>query len=171
MRFSKFFAIGSVLVFGLAAAGCGGDDDSEDTSTDEGTEETDDATDEGDAGADTGGASVHIMAPEEGEEVSSPVTFELHAEGIDIQPVPDDATEAEDGTGHYHILVDQGCHPVDEAIPTDAEDQGIYHFGDGSTEPVLEDLEPGEHEVCVQAADQLHTALDLTAETSITVTE
>lgn len=167
MRFSRYLAFAAVVTIGFAAAGCGDDsDDGEETSGD-GTEETQPTAppETGDA------ASVTIVEPADGAEVTSPVTFTLQPEGVDIQPV-DDWDGVEEGVGHFHVLVDYGgCYEVGQPIPTEAEDQGLYHFGTGTSEPEIEDLEPGEHEVCVQVADQEHNALDITSEIAITVTE
>lgn len=168
MRSSRYLALAAVLTIGLAAAGCGDDDSGDDEATNgEDTEETQPT-----APPETGeAASVTIVEPSDGAEVTNPVTFTLETEGVEIQPV-DDWDGVQEGVGHYHILVDYGgCYEVGVPIPTEAEDQGIYHFGTGTSEPEIEDLEPGEHEVCVQVADQEHTALPITSEITITVTE
>lgn len=115
-------------------------------------------------GGDGGGeASVSFTSPEDGAEVSSPVQVEMAAEGLEIEP----SGEVREGAGHFHIMIDTSCVTPGETIP---EDDSHRHFGDGSTSAELE-LEPGEHELCLQAGDGAHEALDATDETTVNVTE
>lgn len=122
----------------LATAACGDDDGGDDT------------------------ASVEITAPEDGATVSSPVTFEMSAEGIEIEP----AGEVVEGAGHFHLLVDVDCLPEGEVIP--GGEDAYQHFGQGQTTAELE-LEPGEHTVCLQVGDGAHAALDVTDTVTFTV--
>ncbi len=133
----------TVLAASLALAACGGSGSGSGT----------------DAGA--GDASVAIAAPEDGATVTSPVTVEMTADGIDVQP----AGEVVEGAGHFHVMVDTDCLAPGETIPKDDTHQ---HFGDGSTTAELE-LEPGEHTLCLQAGDGAHAALDATDTVTITV--
>jgi hypothetical protein len=53
--------------------------------------------------------------------------------------------------------------------PSDeAEEQGYYHFGDGSTETEL-DLDPGTYELCVQLGDGVHMVFGQSDTIEITV--
>lgn len=112
----------------------------------------------GDAAA---GGSVAFGGVEDGATVSSPLDVTFEVEGFEVE----EAGTVREGAGHMHVLIDVGCSPVGEIVPSD--DQHL-HFGDGSTSASLE-LEPGEHELCLQAADGIHTALDLTDEVTVTV--
>lgn len=156
-----------LFVVGLlvAAAGCdtGGDDpvfegdpgDTEDT--DEGGYAVDDQPD----------AAVVITSPDAGATVGSPVELEFKAEGVELAAAGEPAV----GEGHVHVLVDRGCAEAGEAIPgpdEDAEADGIFHLGDGSTTTEL-DLEPGEHELCAQLGDGAHQAFGATDEIQLTV--
>lgn len=146
-------AVSAALLVGVAA--CGDDDDTASapvTGAEEGAD-TNDAAEE---------MSVEIVSPGDGEVVSSPVTFEMSATGIEIEP----AGEVNDAAGHFHLMVDVGCVTPGEVIPGDTE--GYNHFGKAQTETELE-LEPGEHTVCLQVGDGVHTALDVTHEITITV--
>ena len=70
-----------------------------------------------------------------------------------------------EGRGHLHIMIDTPCIQARLTVPPD--DQHL-HFGQAQTTATL-DLEPGEHTLCLQAADGSHTALPLTHEITITV--
>ena len=67
----------------------------------------------------------------------------------------EEAGQINEGSGHLHIMVDVPCVPVGQIVP---KDETHLHYGDGSTEASLE-LAPGEHTLCLQAADGAHTAL------------
>jgi len=107
---------------------------------------------------------VFFVEPEDGATVANPVEFKMGAENFTIEP----AGEIHDGAGHQHILVDVDCVTAGEVIPAD---DSHVHFGNAQTEAKLE-LAPGEHKLCLQAADGSHTALEgegMTHEITITV--
>lgn len=160
-----------LLIAGLLAltAGCGDDPAME--APDDGAEDADDTAD-GDGDGYTLGdqpdeAAASFVVPEAGETVSSPVAFEFDVEGVKLAEAGDPTV----GEAHVHVLVDRGCVDAGEAIPgpgEDAEADGIFHFGDGSAKGEL-DLEPGEHELCLQLADGAHQAFGATDEIIVTV--
>jgi len=113
--------------------------------------------------ADGDDASVGIAAPEDGATVSSPIALELTADNFVIEP----AGEVRDGAGHLHAMIDVPGVDPGEVIPSD---ESHVHYGDGATTDEL-DLEPGEHTICVQAGDGVHTALDLTDTVTFTVAD
>lgn len=106
-------------------------------------------------------SSVSFSGISDGDTVSSPVSVGFEATNFTIE----EAGEIAENAGHMHVMIDVGCVEVGETIP--ADDQHV-HFGDGSTAADLE-LEPGEHDLCLQAGDGAHVALDLTDEITITV--
>ena len=116
-----------------------------------------------------GGASepvVRFAEPRDGASVAAPVRVVMAAENFTVEPAGDGAIH--DGTGHLHIMVDTPCVAAGQTIP---KDEAHLHFGDGSTETELA-LSPGEHTLCLQAADGAHTALageGMTHTISITV--
>lgn len=140
----------------LALTGCGGGDEGDDaaTGTGTGTEAT--------GSAPSAEGSVSFDSPSDGDTVSSPVTLEMSAEGVTVEPADAGVNE---GAGHLHVMVDTDCVPAGQAIP---KDDSHVHFGDGSTTGELE-LEPGEHTLCLQLADGDHVATDITDEITITV--
>ncbi|QRV14407.1 DUF4399 domain-containing protein [Haloterrigena salifodinae] len=150
-------------VAGVAAiAGCGGDSN-EDEGPDE--NETDDEPVENVNYSDPEG-ELAFVDPQDGAEVSNPVGIEMEVENFELQPVGEDTTP-ENGAGHLHVIVDEGCVEPEYVIPLE---DGFYHLSDGELETELE-LEPGEHDLCAQAGDAQHNAYDMTDEISITVTE
>jgi hypothetical protein len=87
----------------------------------------------------------------DGNTVDSPVRVQWSAENFTIEP----AGEVKEGAGHLHIMVDVACVPAGQIIPAD---DNHLHYGKAQTEATLE-LTPGEHALCLQAADGIHTAL------------
>ncbi|CUS03314.2 ATPases of the AAA+ class [Candidatus Promineifilum breve] len=116
-----------------------------------------------------GGASepvVRFAEPRDGASVAAPVRVVMAAENFTVEPAGDGALH--DGAGHLHIMVDTPCVAAGQTIP---KDETHLHFGDGSIETELA-LTPGEHTLCLQAADGAHTALPgegMTHTISITV--
>lgn len=135
-------------VLAIGAVACGDDEDEdggeEPTATEEPIETpTEEATP-------PAGASVEIVAPEGGATVSSPVTLEVSASGIEIAA----ASAAVEGAAHFHAFVDQEAVAEGEAVPTGTE--GVFHF---VTETYDLELEPGEHTVTVVLGDNSHLRL------------
>ncbi len=110
-----------------------------------------------------GSPSVRITSPADGAEVSSPVTVTMEATGFTIKP----AGEVSEGTGHFHVIVDVGCVEEGKTIPNG---ENYIHLGKAQKQVEL-NLTPGPHELCLQAGDGVHTALNLTDIITITVTE
>jgi hypothetical protein len=140
MKVRMLMAGVSVSLLAFGAAACGDDDD-------------DDVAD-----------GTRITSPQDGAEVTSPVQVTMETDEIDIVAIDD----ADPDDGHFHLMVDVGC--ADEGEPIPVEEEGYYHYGDGSTSDELE-LEPGDYDLCLQVGDPGHVALDMTDEISITVTE
>lgn len=105
--------------------------------------------------------SVAFLEPAKGATVASPVPLKLAAFNFTVEP----AGEVHARAGHLHVMVDVSCLAAGEAVPKD--DQHV-HLGAGQTETELA-MAPGEHTLCLQAADGMHTALDITREVTITV--
>lgn len=87
----------------------------------------------------------------DGDTVDSPLTVQWNAENFIIEP----AGEVKAGAGHLHIIVDAACVTAGQTVPAD---DNHLHYGKAQTETTLE-LTPGEHTLCLQAADGIHTAL------------
>lgn len=87
----------------------------------------------------------------DGDTVDSPVTVQWGAENFTIEP----AGEVKEGAGHLHIMVDVDCVAAGQIVPAD---DNHLHYGKAQTEATLE-LTPGEHTLCLQAADGAHAAL------------
>jgi hypothetical protein len=81
------------------------------------------------------GAKAHIISPESGAIVSSPVTVVFGLTGMGVAP----AGTAKENTGHHHLLINTDTPFLDEPIPADEQH---VHFGGGQTEAQI-DLPPG----------------------------
>lgn len=107
------------------------------------------------------GASAQLVNPEDGAVLHGPVALEMAAEGIEIEA----AGEARDDAGHFHVIADGGCAEPGATIGADADH---VHFGRAQTDGVLY-LGPGQHDLCLQVGDGVHTALDVTDTVTVTV--
>lgn len=103
------------------------------------------------SGGDEPEARVFFTNISDGDTVDSPVTVQWSAENFIIEP----AGEVKAGAGHLHIIVDMACVAAGQIVPAD---DNHLHYGKAQTEATLE-LTPGEHTLCLQAADGIHTAL------------
>ena len=95
---------------------------------------------------------VYFVEPVDGALVSNPLKVVMAAENFVIEPASEVVTE---GHGHLHIMVDAECVAVGQGVP---KDETHLHYGKGQLEAELE-LAPGQHTLCLQAADGLHVAL------------
>lgn len=120
--------------------------------------------DGGESGGIEGGTGAAFTTPAHDDEVESPFTVGMTAEGVNIVAVDD----AEPEDGHFHIILDEGCVEPGEPIPSTDDDPAYLHFGDGATDAEIE-LEPGDHDLCLQVGDPSHIAQDMTHEISVTV--
>ncbi len=91
---------------------------------------------------------VYFIEPKDGAEVRSPVKVVMGVEGMTIKA----SGGVVAGTGHHHILINQGPMRGGKVIPTD---ETHVHFGKGQTEASLE-LAPGDYTLTMQFADGLH---------------
>lgn len=110
------------------------------------------------------GARVFFTNLSDGATVSSPLKVTMSSENFAIQP----AGDIVDGTGHLHILIDADCTPVGEVV---IKDETHLHYGQGQMEAELT-LTPGQHTLCLQAANGAHIALPgegMTQKLTITV--
>lgn len=148
----------------MVAAGCGGGDDPVMEGSDDGGGE---ATDDYAVEDQPDDAAIVVASPDAGATVGSPVEIEFEVEGVELA----EAGEPAAGEGHAHVLVDQGCPAPGDILPgpsDDAEADGIFHLGDGSSTIEL-DLEPGDHDLCAQLGDGAHRAFGATDEIQLTV--
>ncbi len=108
----------------------------------------------------------YFIEPQDGAEVSSPVTVMMGAEGVTVESAANGVNE---GTGHHHIILDADLPPGDQPIPSDDQHR---HFGGGQIETSLE-LPPGEHSLRLLFAQGNHMPYDplITDTVKITVVE
>lgn len=92
--------------------------------------------------------SVSILEPKDGATVSSPFKVKFGVTGMTVHP----ANEIIEGTGHHHLLINQGPIKEGEAIPMDASH---LHYGKGQTEADVT-LLPGKYELTAQFANGAH---------------
>jgi hypothetical protein len=98
------------------------------------------------------GASVYIIEPADGAQVTSPVTVKFGLRGMGVAPAGVDSPD----TGHHHLLID-GQLP-DPSLPF-PNDKTHLHFGKGQTEAKVE-LAPGEHTLQLVLGDKNHIPHD-----------
>ena len=103
------------------------------------------------SGNDDEGWRVYFTSIVDGDMVDSPVTVQWEATNFTIEP----AGEIHERAGHLHIMVDVACVAAGATVPAD---DNHLHYGKAQMEAMLE-LTPGEHTLCLQAADGTHTAL------------
>ena len=110
-------------------------------------------------------ATATLTAPADGARLAGGVDVTMAADGITIGP----AGEVLPGTGHFHVIADQGCVAPGTAIAKDADH---VHFGSGASTGTIY-LEPGPHKLCLQVGDGAHSALAIsdTAEIVVGVTD
>jgi hypothetical protein len=106
-------------------------------------------------------ARVSFTQPAHDTTVAGGLHLDMRAEGITIE----EAGKVHDNAGHFHVIADDGCVAPGEAMTRDADH---VHFGAGQAEGTIY-LEPGTHELCLQAGDGSHTALDATDTVAVTV--
>ena len=93
-------------------------------------------------------AKVYFVSPQDGAEVTSPVTVRFGLSGMGIAP----AGVEKEKTGHHHLIVDAELPDMNQPIPSN---DNYRHFGGGQTEVVLE-LSPGQHTLQLLLGDLLH---------------
>ena len=91
---------------------------------------------------------VFFVEPKDGAEVKSPVKVVMGLKGMKLKP----SGGVVKGTGHHHILVNQGHMRRPKVIPTDATH---IHFGKGQKKASIK-LAPGDYKLTMQFADGLH---------------
>ena len=106
-------------------------------------------------------ATASFESPADGATIAGGVRMTMAAEGITIE----EAGEARDGAGHFHVIADEACTATGETIGKDADH---VHFGKAQAEGVIY-LEPGSHDLCLQVGDGVHTALGVTDTITIDV--
>ncbi|MDJ0955750.1 MAG: DUF4399 domain-containing protein [Arenicellales bacterium] len=93
-------------------------------------------------------ANVYFISPQDGSEVTSPVTVRFGLSGMGIAP----AGVEKEKTGHHHLIVNAELPDMNQPIPSN---DNYRHFGGGQTEVMLE-LSPGQHTLQLLLGDLLH---------------
>lgn len=104
-----------------------------------------------------------FVEPQNGAQVTGPITVRMGVEGLVVEPAADGVHE---GAGHHHIIVDADLPPAGEPIPSDEQHR---HFGKAQTEIIL-DLPPGEHTLRLLFAQGSHVPYDPAITDTITIT-
>lgn len=109
------------------------------------------------------GASVAILSPRNGDELSSPVKVVMDIQGMTLAPAGDTTPNS----GHHHLLIDAPLPDLSQPIPKDAQH---VHLGNGQTEAEVT-LAPGTHTLQLLLGDSSHIPHDPpVASTPITIT-
>lgn len=94
------------------------------------------------------GAEVYFIEPNDGAEVSSPVTVRFGLSGMGVAPAGVEKAK----TGHHHLLIDTKLEDYTAPVPADDNHK---HFGGGQTETKVE-LAPGTHTLQLLLGDHNH---------------
>jgi hypothetical protein len=105
---------------------------------------------------------VFFVEPANGATVTSPVKIVMGVNGMTVKK----AGELMKGTGHHHVIVNQGHIAAGTVVPADAKH---IHFGGGQTETELT-LPVGEHTLTLQFADGFHQSYGKALSSTIHVT-
>lgn len=109
-------------------------------------------------------AHVSFIQPVNGATVKSPFKVVMAVEGMELRP----AGKIEPGTGHFHLIIDEG---EESYIPRNAiiiNDHNHLHFGKGQTETTLR-LFPGKHTLTLQLGNGHHKSYGKALSQTITV--
>lgn len=93
-------------------------------------------------------AGVWFIEPKDGAQVTSPVKVVMGMKGMTMKA----SGKVVKGTGHHHILLNQGPMRKGKVIPTD---KIHLHYGKAQTEAFIK-LAPGDYKLTMQFADGLH---------------
>jgi hypothetical protein len=154
----RLLAVGGIVVVSaLGVAACG--DDDEDSATNE--------------SAETSQPTVSFTEPSDGSTVGSKVSAEVELEGFELDP---DAVgmAAEDGHGHLHFSLDGGRFDTAKYSGPNgelAEELGVDGQYSPSVEPSItySNLPAGEHTLVVELAENDHSDVGISDETTFTV--
>jgi hypothetical protein len=106
--------------------------------------------------------SVSILEPKDGATVTSPFMVKFGVKGMTVHP----ANELIDGTGHHHLLINQGPIKAGASIPMD---DTHLHYGKGQTEAEVT-LPPGKYKLTAQFANGVHQSYGPAMAKTINVT-
>ena len=101
------------------------------------------------------GAEVYIISPQDGAEVTGPVTVVFGLRGMGVAPA---GTEREK-TGHHHLLINYPLPTGEDLQYSLPAEDNLVHFGGGQTETVL-DLPAGTHTLQLLMGDANHVPHD-----------
>jgi len=110
-------------------------------------------------------AHVSIVQPADGATVGTTFKVVMAVEGMKVHKAGDIIP----GTGHFHLIIDQG---EDSYIPLQAvivNDRSHLHFGKGQTETTLH-LFPGKHTLTLQFGNGHHKSYGRELSQTINVT-
>ena len=167
IRRCRSASIFACMVAALWMAGC--------ATEEEGTDADDSAAppEEAPASEAAGQPEVFFTNMEDGGTYPTSHEIVFAAENFNIVPI-EDPLVVRPGEGHYHLAIDVDCVAAGEIIPPGTP--SYIHFGTGNDRITMQ-FEPGEHGVCLQAADGEHRVIAgpdhslLTKEIHFTVAE
>ncbi len=93
---------------------------------------------------------VSFETPKNGAMVSQVFKVEMEVKGMKVNK----AGSVVEGTGHFHVIIDNGYTPKGRLVPKDATHK---HFGKGQVRAELK-LAPGAHTLTLQFANGQHVS-------------
>jgi len=110
-------------------------------------------------------AHVSFVQPVDGATVGREFKVVMAVEGMEVQKAGDIVP----GTGHHHLIIDQGENSYIPLQATIVNDRSHLHFGKGQTETTLR-LFPGNHTLTLQFANGHHKSYGRALSQTINVT-
>lgn len=109
------------------------------------------------------GAKVFFKNLRDGQTISTKYLVKFGVRKMSVHP----AGELKDGTGHFHLIIDNGPVPGGVVVPADEKH---IHFGKAQIEYEMV-LKPGEYKLTLQFADGAHVSygVDLAETVAVTV--
>ena len=107
-------------------------------------------------------SKVAFVEPKDAAVVKPTFHMKFSVEGLKVLP----AGEIGPGSGHFHVIVDEGPTPEGTVVGTDEKH---IHYGKGQTEADLK-LTPGPHKLTLQFADGAHRSYGPNLSQTISIT-
>ena len=91
--------------------------------------------------------------------MKSPVALKFGVENYELSPVPPgEVKTVRPGVGHHHVGVEETCQPPARTSSGHTDLDALRQGGNGYVAGIQ--LNPGEHKLSLQFADDMHNAIE-----------